>query len=365
MKFIRNNSLKPNMVLARDLHLFDTETNKLLLLRKGVQLTNVHIDRLKEIGISGAFIRDGVGDDFELKTLMQDEEKVKAILEIKNVFDHSMSEKSKVTEEDIDNVQKVADNLVETIASNENIRISIGDLKSYDDYTYFHSLSVAVLSIAIGTKLNLPPMKLKKLGLCALLHDIGKMSISKDIINKPGKLTDEEFEIIKTHPKCGSDYLRSNYLVDEETAMGVESHHEHFDGTGYPHGLKGKEIPLFGRIIAVADVYDSVTSNRSYRDPSQPNDAFELIMGSSYTHFDAEIVTAFLHKIEPYPIGSVVRLSNNEVGIIVHTDDELPLRPTVKILKTGVIYELKEVSLYRNLTILGFYAECEVEVVEK
>ena len=365
MKFVRNYQLKPDMVLARDLHLFDSDTNKVLLLRKGVKLAKAHISKLMSIGISGAFIRDGVGDDFELKTLLRDDEKIKAVLEIKDVFDNSLSGNAKVTDFEVQKVQDVANNLVESIMTNEGVRIGIGDLKSYDDYLYFHSLSVAVVSIAIGTEMKLPPEQLRKLGLAALLHDIGKTNISKEIINKPGTLTSAEFEEIKKHPKLGAEHLRESVLIDDDIILAVECHHERWDGSGYPYKLSGKVIPLFARIIAVADVYDALTSNRPYREPNQPNDAFEYIIGSAHVYFDGAVVDAFLRKIEPYPIGSVVRLSNGEVGIVINTFDELPLRPTVKIIKSGAVYDLQDVIRYRNLTILGLYAEYETQVVDK
>lgn len=363
MKFVRNYQLKPDMVLARDLHLFDSDTNKVLLLRKGVKLARAHISKLMAIGISGAFIRDGVGDDFELRTVLKEDDKIKALLEIKDVFDNSLSGNAKVTDFEVQKVQDVANSLVDTILTNDGVRIGIGDLKNYDDYTYFHSLSVAVVSIAIGTELKLPPEQLRKLGLAALLHDIGKTNIPKEILNKPGVLTQEEFEIIKKHPKYGADRLRESMLVDDDIILAVECHHEKWSGNGYPYKLSGNVIPLFARIIAVADVYDALTSNRPYHEPNQPNDAFEYIMGSAHIDFDRDVVDAFLRKIEPYPIGSVIRLSNGEVGIVINTFDELPLRPTVKIIKTGAVYDLQDVVRYRNLTILGLYAEYETHVV--
>ena len=363
MKFVRVNSIKENMVLARDLHLFDQESNKVLLLRKGAKLSAGYIKRLKEIGVAGAYIKDGIADEIEIHTVMQDEEKVKAVLEVKHLFDASLSTTSDVTPEDVNKLQEVANGLVHNIVYENFVRISIGDIKSYDDYTYHHSLSVAVLSIAIGQELGLPVAQLNKLGICALLHDLGKTGIPKNIIEKPAKLTFKEYAEVKQHALLGGMYLRERELVDEEIYKGVITHHERYDGKGYPHGLKGKKIPLFGRIISIADVYDALTSNRPYRTPMQPTEAFEYIMGNSGIHFDPDIVNVFMRKIEPYPIGSCVVLSNGEIGVVIETFDELPLRPVVKIIKTNKVYNLQEDLSLIGLVIKGLYAEVNIEEV--
>lgn len=363
MKFVRCSSIKENMVLARDLHLFDQESNKVLLLRKGAKLTTGYIKRLKEIGIAGAYIKDGIADEIEIHTVMRDEEKVKAILEVKSLFDASLSKTSDVTNEDVAKLQDVANGLVHNILYENFVRISIGDIKSYDDYTYHHSLSVAVLSIAIGQELGLSVSELNKLGVCALLHDIGKTGISKSIIDKPAKLSFKEYAEVKRHALLGGMYLRERNLVDDDIYKGVITHHERYDGTGYPHKLKGKTIPLFGRIIAIADVYDALTSNRPFRTPMQPTEAFEYIMGNSGIHFDPDIVDVFMRKVEPYPIGSCVLLSNGEIAIVINTFDELPLRPVVRTIKTNHVYDLQEDLSLIGLVIKGYYAEVSVEEV--
>lgn len=363
MKFVSCNAIRPNMVLARDLHLFDQETNKVLLLRKGARLSEPYIKRLREIGIAGAYIKDGVADEIEIHTVMHDEEKIKAVLEVKSVFDASLSNTSDVTPEDVNKLEQVANDLVKNIINEDFIRVSVGDLKSYDDYTYHHSLSVAVLAIALGQELGLRVSELNKLGLCALLHDIGKTAVRKEVINKPFILNPSEYEEAKSHALLGGEYLRQRNLIDQQIYDGVVTHHEKYDGSGYPYNLQGRRIPLFGRIIAIADVYDALTSNRPQRGPWQPTEAFEYIMGNSGRHFDPDIVTAFMRKIEPYPIGSCVRLSNGEVAIVINTFDELPLRPVVKVINTNHVYDLQEDLSLIGLVIEGYYAEVEVDEI--
>jgi len=171
-----------------------------------------------------------------------------------------------------------------------------------------------------------------------MLHDIGKMMIPLQIINKPSQLDDGEFDIIKGHPSEGFRYLFENHIGDEEIWAGVRHHHERMDGTGYPSGLAGADIPIMSRIVSVADVYDALTSIRPYRRPMQPAAALEYVMGGANHIFDFDVVTAFLEKIQPYPLGSFVELSNGKLAMIVN--NEHPMRPTVQVLETGQILDL-------------------------
>ena len=211
--------------------------------------------------------------------------------------------------------------------------MGISDLQTYDENTYLHSLSVTVISIAIGTELELNKEQLCNLGVCAMLHDIGKIEIPIEIISKPAKLTKNEYDIVKTHTSLGGSYIVKNKEISNDIYLGVVSHHEKFDGTGYPNGLKKKEIPLFGRIITVSDVYDALTANRPYRTPIKPFEAIEYIMGGAGTSFDYDIVKAFLKRIEPYPIGACVRLSDGRRGKIIRKNYNFPLRPVIKIIE--------------------------------
>ena len=193
---------------------------------------------------------------------------------------------------------------------------------------------------------------LYELGFCALLHDIGKMSVPIEIISKPSKLTFEEFEIVKQHPAKGAEFFLKHNLANRRICAGVLTHHEKFDGTGYPNGLRGEDIPLFGRIISIADVYDALTSVRPYRQPSSPPEAIEYIMGSSGNAFDLVLVEAFLKKVSPYPIGSCVKLTNGQIAIIVQQNERHPLRPVIRLFnQPDVILDLYQQRELQNVVI--------------
>ena len=253
----------------------------------------------------------------------------------------------------VTNLDTILDELVDTVTSNPKGLVQIAGLKSYDEYTYHHSLSVSVLSVAIGQAMGLNPREIKRLGRCAMLHDIGKMMIPHEYISKPAKLSPAEFANVKRHPEIGANYLKKEFIGNEELWNSVRFHHEKVDGTGYPNGLTGKAIPLFSRITSVADVYDALTSYRPYREPMRPPaNAIELLMSETGTAFDLEVVQAFVKRIELYPVGSTVQLSDKRYGRVVNNKN--PMRPSLKMLDDDEIIDL---AAFGNLHFVIIWTE--------
>jgi HD-GYP domain-containing protein (c-di-GMP phosphodiesterase class II) len=180
--------------------------------------------------------------------------------------------------------------------------------------------------------MGLDRAQLFNLGMSAILHDVGKFFIDKEILNKPGRLSFDEFEIIKKHSEIGCEYLRQHFYYSSSISTGVLLHHERFDGAGYPYGRKGFDIHIFARIIAVADVYDAITSLRPYHEPVLPSEAYEYIMGSSGRHFDPDVTDIFIRKIAPFPEGMEVLLSNGLRGIVFKNNSHFMTRPLIKLL---------------------------------
>ncbi len=224
--------------------------------------------------------------------------------------------------------------------------MGIDELKSLEDFTYHHSLSVAVLSIGMGLRLGVHSRQLKQLGLAAMLHDIGKVLLPRNIYLKRGRLSADEYNIIKTHAPAGTRHLMDAKIGGEALWRNVLFHHERIDGKGYPSGIPGREIPLFSRVIAVADVYDALTSARPHRGSMLAADALEYIMGGADSQFDFDVVQALVSKVELYPVGSCVRLSDSSLALVL--DNENPSRPVVEILGQG-----HTVDLYRDRRYLG------------
>jgi len=293
-----------------------------------------------------------------VKGVLSEDVKKQALNSIKQLFsslDASRTTNMTTAYQCVRNLDSVVGDLLRAIAHDEAGLIHISDLKHHDEYTYHHSLSVSLLSIVTGRELGLNVSELLRLGRCAMLHDIGKQSIPLAILNKGGHLDSDEFETIKQHPVLGAQGLKAHAVGDVELWNGVMFHHERMNGTGYPKGLTGDEIPLFSRIIAVADVYDAITSYRPYRSPMLPSGAVEHIYKDAGTVFDHGVVNAFFEKLEFYPVNTVVRLSDERIGIVCESDMEFRLHPVVKIWGTDEKIRLasKENSKLRIAAIIS------------
>lgn len=357
MLFIPTELLKPNMVLAKDVNLTITDSFSLPLLTKGQTLNNLFIRKIKYHEIIGVYVENEVANDIVPEEVINEKLKAKILVDIKKNFNHFKDKRGELNIHIVENIAKMAKKLVIDILSKEDIIINLIDLKSYDDYTYRHCLCVAILSITMGITLNLNEHMLMEVAMCALLHDLGKMMIPTEITNKPDLLTPEEYDVMKMHPVIAANQLRKLHIVSDAVIRGIECHHEKFDGTGYPYGLKGNEIPLYSKILAVADVYDALTSTRSYRRACFPNEAIEYVMGCVDTHFDYEILKAFLKNIAAYPIGTFVNLSDGNLAIVVKNLQINPLRPVIRIIypdgTTSKNIDLSQNIKYTNVTIIG------------
>ena len=292
--------------------------------------------------------------DIELKpvnTLVDDRLREEAVVSIKSLFICANEGMNMTTAfQVVRGLDNIVDQLVETVSSEDGAIANILDLRSYDEYTYHHSLSVAVLSLCIGKGLGLSLERLKKLGQCAIMHDVGKTAIPPELINKAGKLTNEEFQIVRNHAKESGIYLEKARIGDPELWDCVTYHHEKLDGTGYPDRLKGDEIPLFSQIISVSDIYDAVTSYRSYRSPMPPSSACDLIMSECGRALNYDIVKVFMDRLELYPLNSIVELSDKRLGIV--TDNTHSMRPILRMLDNGRELDLLSLDSL-NLIITG------------
>lgn len=230
----------------------------------------------------------------------------------------------------IDAVRNVSDSIIVRINENRDIVGCINAIRDVDQYTYAHSVNVSLLCMLIGKWLKLDMEKIKLLVQAGLLHDIGKSKISKDIINKPGALTAEEYEEIKKHCTIGYRTLSSDSHFSKDVCAAVLMHHEREDGSGYPIGAKGNQIHEFAKIIAVADIYDAMTSKRVYKDKGSPFEVFAMMENEAFGVLDTKVVRAFLSNIASYYIGDFVILNNGEIGEIIYINPNHISQPLVK-----------------------------------
>ena len=230
-----------------------------------------------------------------------------------------------------ENVVPLVEELYRSVVRNPGALISIARLKNADDYTYMHSVAVCALMIALARQLRTSEDDVRAAGLAGLLHDVGKMAIPLEVLNKPSKLSDEEFELVKGHPREGYRMLLQGRDISATALDVCLHHHEKVDGTGYPDGLAADNISLFAKMGAVCDVYDAITSNRPYKNGWNPGEAVRKMAEWSKGHFDLKVFHAFVKSVGIYPVGALVRMRSRRLGVIIDRSDGSLLQPKVKV----------------------------------
>lgn len=370
MLFITQKYLKPGMILAKDIVLYSSSNFNTLLLTKGQVLNNTFIRKILYHNIEGAYIESEAFEDVAVDSYIDDKLKTESLTQIKDVYYDFQMSSGKISASTVKRMSCIVNDLISELLYKDDLTYNVIDFKNYDTYTFQHCLNVAILSISTGISLGLSESKLHDLGLSGLLHDIGKMAVPVEILNKPGKLTEEEFEIIKAHPVTAAKQLQN--LVSNDIIRAIESHHEKLDGTGYPYGRTAENINHYAKILTVCDVYDALTSDRPYRKSVFPSEVIEYIMGCADKHFDYEVLQHFIKIIVAYPTGTFVRLSNGKLAVVVKNYPENIMRPLIRTINSdgtvGEDIDLLYDKEYMNITIvdMGYdYEGCGLEGILK
>ena len=345
MRYIPVNQLKEGMVLGQELQ----DASGRMLLEKQTALSKENISYISFLEVGGLYIEDDFSKDVEIKSVVQSEVKKTSLHLVFDLFGQ-LTDGEENTEEKA--FQENVQNVVNDVLENRDVVYNLMEVRTYDNYTYYHSVNVGVLSGVIGAKMGLSEQDLNHVVTAGFLHDIGKVFIDPEIINAPRRLDERERIHMMEHPRKGSDFLRDHYSFPAEITTAVYEHHEWYDGGGYPCRKQGDETLLISRILKAADVYDAMTSSRPYHDPYLPSEVLEYIMGRSGMEFDPEVVKVMVQELCVYPVGCEVVLSNGERALVVENHKGYALRPTVKFVSNERIIDLTADRNAWNLTIV-------------
>lgn len=325
------------------------------LIAKGAYLDDFQIEYLQNKGVNGVYIREGEEDAEEeiiiplytqeviAKTRVEDRAKVKLTESVRKRVGEGIQYLYNNTEESgfAEATVNITNELMNAIFENDAIAVDISMLKVSDEYTFKHSVDVATMAMVIARRYGLGEEEIREIGISGLLHDLGKSRIPNEVLNKPGKLSDEEFALMKQHSLFGFQILKEKEMFSDGIMRGVLQHHEKIDGTGYPLGVAEDKIHTYAKIIAVADIYDALVTERPYKSAFSKRDAVEMIMAMT-RELDMKSMTSFLESVILYSVDSIVQLSNGEKAKVVENSTKYLLRPKVVGIQSGKIYDLAE-----------------------
>lgn len=351
-RYISSRMLQEGMVI--DQSILDS-TGRTLVARKTV-LDDYLINSFRKLNITGVYIREGE-EEQEIETKNISPATLKTIeREMKNdrvkvTLSESVKERvatgmqfmfnNPKDAEMMNAANSISGELMKAISQNDAIAVDISALKVSDEYTFKHSVDVASIAMIMAKQCNMSDKSVYQIGLAGLLHDLGKSEIPNEILNKPGRLTDEEFAVIKKHPIYGYNLIKDKTELSPEILLGVLQHHEKINGKGYPMGVTDNKLTPFARLLSIADIYDALVTERPYKKGFTPRDSVEMIMAMT-GELDIKFIKVFMESVILYPVDSYVKLSNGELGKVVENVVGYPTRPKVVGLTTGKVYNLYE-----------------------
>lgn len=308
-----------------------------VLIGIGYKLDNRMIKRLKNIGIDRVYIEDALTSDIVPEDVIDEETRREAVTAVHKamteLFDVEVSKGRTVNRELGSTFRNVFNGIMSDLSRRKNVMVNLTTLHTTDGYLFHHAVNVAILAGILGMSKGYNRQQLEELGVGALLFDIGMTQLPAELWNKKGPLTEEERKLMQTHTEKGFDLLRNRFDISLLSAHCALQHHERIDGHGYPRGLKAGEIREYAQIVAIADVYDALTSVRPYRNRYKPSEALEFLMAAGSTHFDLELVKLFVQHVSIYPVATTVMLNSGQIGVVSANHPKLVHRPTVRILR--------------------------------
>ncbi|MCL6634916.1 MAG: HD-GYP domain-containing protein [Peptococcaceae bacterium] len=367
MRRVPATALLPGMKVGHPVYNSRGET----LINRGVVLNEKYIASLLKLGIPALYIIDESLPEFYVKDVIDERTRLAAVKLVRKILTRPEPGRSPLNKATMNEARTTVNEIINQLMDNPDLMVNLIDIRSLDDYLFGHSVNVCVLSLITGISLGYGKSRLLALGMGALLHDMGKTLIPPHILNKPGALTSDEFNLVKRHPEYGYNILAGTepYLRKIAAVIALQ-HHERYNGEGYPKGLQRSGIHEFSQIVGIADVYDAMTADRVYRKAHPPHEAYEMLAAAGDYFFDYELVRAFLYSIAAYPAGTLVRLSSDETAVVVETPRGFSLYPKIKVIYDASGRRLEqpaEIDMSRQnlLTIVKVLDEEEYERLKR
>ncbi len=353
MRLVPTKCIPQDAVLAEAIY---TDYGRVLI-GEGTKLTLRLVERINENNIYSVYIKDRHSTG-EIERLVNPLLRQKGYTLVKRIFDAASNTKPDGTPAPMPilgmmpELSALMDDIIYEMTGFKEKQLEYIDIKNINSYIYSSAINVALLSILIGWELGLNNEMINQLFMGGIFHDIGMAMLPKTVTYKKEPLTLEEKKLLLYHPLKGYDYLKDKGFLSSYIRAVTLGHHEHIDGSGYPNRKSGNEIHLMTQIIGIADIYDAMTSDRPYRQALPANEALEYIMSVADKHYSIDVVKALIKKINPYPVGSLVGLTNGEIAVVRKVPSDMPLRPQISIIKNkNGGFEYEDVNLIENKTL--------------
>lgn len=338
MRLLALKDLKEGMCVTHPLYGINNE----ILVKEKAPLTNKVISKLEALGWNYLYVDDDYSMDINSSILVAPQTKSKAIYRLKKLTeyielvadeDRRIDIMSKELQSLYDACMKSVKDLVDDLMTDNITLVDVYDVKMIANYQYAHSINVLIIAIVIGKALGFNEIQIKELGTAAYFHDIGIAFLPESVKYNNGKYTDEDFLAMRQHAEHGYRFVKEHFHMPIKSYVAILQHHERYDGTGYPLGKEGEEITLYARILAVADVYDALTTDKPYREAMAPIAAFKYIIQHNKKVFDPQIVQLFYKKVSAYPVGFTLHLPDGRDAIVAKNIEGQPLFPEIKIIR--------------------------------
>lgn len=328
MRLVEFEDLAPGMVIADDFY----GINGGILAKKGTTINQNYIKSLSHYEIPFLYVLDSHSDDIKVNCSITSYTRNEATQNLKALYTAISNSQKHLYHQALQKCLTSIDRLTEDIIGEKIDLYDVFDIKMIDNYRYQQPVNVTIIALIIGKSLNLSSLDMYHLACGAFFHDIGYMFVPESVLNKDGKLTPAEITLVQTHAEEGYRFAKDEFNLPMKSYLAILQHHERYDGKGYPMGKSGDDISMYARIVAIADVFDALSSHRRQRGALSPTQAYKMIIEGAGKNFDPTLVKSFIDRVSPYPVGYTLKLPDGRIGVVAKNYRGRPFNPTVRII---------------------------------